>query len=245
MHAAAEADNLKVPAKHAVTVLPFPVKPALALQSSSCFEPLVVPVPEWEGHSGQTLFLPRIGLYDPAEQSVQLAGPGVVLYVPGSHCVHADEFGPVPVVPASHPSGKVSTASLEGSPVPVTVRRVTQSEESLSEEGGSTLLPWSLKSLGRVVEPSETESVMEKREMTTGCWNDIRIHWSVTAYSAVHQYELPSNALLAGYEPLYSLLAMQEAAPVVHGVAIWPPLSSKNFSSATVSKELVKELLPP
>ena len=103
------------------------------------------------GHGGQGLLLPGTGLLDPAAHCVQSAGPGAVLNVPDSHCVQADEFGPAPVVPASHPSGKVSSAALEGSPVPVTVRRVTQSEDSLSEEGMATLLPWSLKSLGRAV----------------------------------------------------------------------------------------------
>ena len=102
---------------------------------------------------------------------MQLAGPGAVLYVPDSHCVQADEFGPAPVVPASHPSRKVSS-SLEGTPVPVTSRRVIQSEESLSEEGEATLLPWSLKSLGRKVRYEEA-GVMEKFTMMTGCWNDI------------------------------------------------------------------------
>jgi hypothetical protein len=44
---------------------------------------------------------------------------------------------------------------------------------------------------------------------------------------------LPSNALLADLKAPFSLLAVHEAALVVHGVAIWPPLSLKNFSSAT------------
>jgi hypothetical protein len=110
---------------------------------------------------------------------------------------------------------------------------VIQSEESLSEEGEATLLPWSLKSLGRA--SPYADFVMEKVEMMTGCWNDILIHWSVTALEAVAQYKevLSSNALLAEYEPLASLLAVHEAGAVVHGVAIWPLLSSNSLSSAT------------
>jgi hypothetical protein len=54
----------------------------------------------------------------------------------------------------------------------VTARRVTQSEESLSEEGEAALLPWSLKSLGR--DSGYTgRGVMEKLETILGCWNDI------------------------------------------------------------------------
>jgi hypothetical protein len=114
---------------------------------------------------------------------------------------------------------------------------VIQSEESLPEEGDAALLPWSLKSLGRAV-GYEYSGVMEKVEMMTGCWNDILIHWSVTALEAIdpavfqNEVALPSNALLAEYE-LASLLAVHEAGPGVHGVAIRPPLASKNFSSAT------------
>ena len=68
--------------------------------------------------------------------------------------MHEGEFIPSLSCPASHhPDWKVSTALLEGSPVPFTVRTVTQSEESLSGEGEATLLPWSLKSLGRRVLP--------------------------------------------------------------------------------------------
>jgi hypothetical protein len=54
----------------------------------------------------------------------------------------------------------------------VTSRRVIQSEESLTGEGEATLLPWSLKSLGRAVRYPE-EGVIEKVEMMTGCRNDI------------------------------------------------------------------------
>ena len=125
-----------------------------------------------EGQGGQGLVLPETELLDPAAHTAQSAGPGAVLYVPDSHCVQADEFGPAPVVPASHPSWKVSTAALEGSPVPVTARRVTQSEESLRVEGEAALLPWSLKSSGRRVGQQDWD-VMEKLEIMTSCGNDI------------------------------------------------------------------------
>ena len=103
---------------------------------------------------------------------MQSASPAAVLYVPAAQGMHEGEFIPSLSYPASHhPDWKVSTAALEGSPVPVTSRRVIQSEESLSGEGEAALLPWSLKSLGREV--GYTVGVTEKVEMTTGCWNDI------------------------------------------------------------------------
>ena len=130
-----------------------------------------------EGQGEQGLARPDTELLDPAAHSVHPASPAAVLYVPAAQGMHEGEFIPSLSYPASHhPDWKVSTALLSGSPVPVTARRVTQSEESLSGEGEATLLPWSLKSLGRVVGSGNEEGVMEKREMTTGCWNDIWIH---------------------------------------------------------------------
>ena len=103
---------------------------------------------------------------------MQAAGPGAVLYVPEAQGIHEGELIPSLSCPASHhPDWKVSTAALEGSPVPVTARRVIQSEESLSGEGDAALLPWSLKSFGRQV--GHAEDVMEKLERMTGCWNVI------------------------------------------------------------------------
>ena len=102
------------------------------------------------GQGGQGLVLPETELLDPAAHSVQSASPAAVLYVPEEQGMHEGEFIPSLSYPASHhPDWKVSTALLSGSPVPVTSRRVTQSEESLLGEGDAALLPWSLKSLGR------------------------------------------------------------------------------------------------
>ena len=104
------------------------------------------------GQGGQGLALPDTELLDPAAHSVHSAIPAAVLYVPAVQGIHEGEFIPSLSCPASHhPDWKVSTAALLASPVPVTARRVIQSEESLRVEGESTLLPWSLKSLGRVV----------------------------------------------------------------------------------------------
>ena len=103
-----------------------------------------------EEQGGQGLVLPETELLDPAAHSVHSASPAAVLYMPAAQGMHEGEFIPSLTCPASHhPDWKVSTAALEGSPVPVTARRVIQSEESLSEEGETALLPWSLKSLGR------------------------------------------------------------------------------------------------
>ena len=101
------------------------------------------------GQGGQGLVLPETELFDPAAHTVHSAGPAAVLYMPTAQGMHADEFIPSLLCPASHhPDWKVSTAAPLGMPS-VTARRVTQSEEFLSEEGEATLLPWSLKSLGR------------------------------------------------------------------------------------------------
>ena len=106
-----------------------------------------------EGQRGQGLVLPDTELFDPAAHSVQSALPAAVLYVPAAQGMHEGESIPSLSFPASHhPDWKVSTALLLGSPVPVTARRVIQSEEFLSGEGEATLLPWSSKSFGRVVE---------------------------------------------------------------------------------------------
>ena len=54
MHATAEAATfLNVPAAHAVTLLPSPVYPALALHSDTAVEPVAEPVPELEGQLAQ------------------------------------------------------------------------------------------------------------------------------------------------------------------------------------------------
>ena len=83
-------------------------------------------------------------------QAWQAEGEDETLNVPAAQGMHEGEFIPSLSCPASHhPDWKVSTAVLKGSPVPVTIRSVTQSEDSFSEEGEAKLLPWSLKSLGR------------------------------------------------------------------------------------------------
>ena len=47
--------DLKVPAAHADTALPLPVKPASALQLSRCVLAIDDPVPELSGHSVQAV----------------------------------------------------------------------------------------------------------------------------------------------------------------------------------------------
>ena len=133
-----------------------PEKPALQIHCEAAVEP-----------AGLSLF---VG----SGQGVHSASPAAVLYMPAAQGMHEGELIPSLSYPASHhPDWKVSTAALEGSPVPVTARRVTQSEESLPGEGEATLLPWSLKSLGRALSYEPGAGVIEKREMATGRWNDI------------------------------------------------------------------------
>ena len=82
MHAIADAAVcLYVPETQAAIELPLPVYPASATQSSNEVEPVLEPVPEWEGQSVHAI-----------------SDAAVSLYVPEAHAV--TEL-PLPVYPAS------------------------------------------------------------------------------------------------------------------------------------------------